>query len=88
MIDYYLQTADEPSMRAALIAAGVTGQDGNPTEGHAVDVIGVWHEQPADPDIEPVALPGWYVNVRSAHPIEWPDSVTVAQPKTPWRVFG
>lgn len=88
MIDYYLQTADEPTMRAALIEAGVTDEDGNPTEGHAVDVIGTWYEQPADPEIEPVALAGWHVNVRSAEPVEWPDSVTQAQPKTPWRIFG
>jgi hypothetical protein len=85
--DYYLQTADEPTMRAALIAAGVTDDEGNSTPSHAVSVIGTWYEQP-DPEIEPVALPGWHFNVRSAEPVEWPDSVTLAQPKTPWRVWG
>lgn len=87
MIDYFLQSADEPTMLAALITAGVTDEDGNPTEGHAVSVIGTWYEQP-DPEAEPVAVPGWHVNVRSTNPVEWPESVTVAQPKTPWRVFG
>lgn len=90
MIDYYLQAADELTMRAALIAAGVTDQDGNPTEGHAVDVIGVWYERTGGTDNEPVMtqLPGWHANVRCSAPVEWPDSVTLAQPITPWRVFG
>lgn len=90
MIDYYLQTADEPTMRAALIEAGVTDDEGNPTEGHAVDVIGTWFERNGGSDEEPVMtqLQGWHVNVRSAELIEWPESVTLAQPVTPWRVWG
>lgn len=90
MIDYYLQTADEAIMRAALIEAGVTDDEGVPTEGHAVDVIGTWYERTGGSDEEPVMtqLPGWHVNVRSAEPVEWPDSVTVTQPKTPWRVWA
>lgn len=87
MIDYYLQTADEQTMTAALIAAGVTDDEGNPTEGHAVSVIGTWHEQP-DPEAGPVEVPGWHINVRSVEPVEWPDSVTQHTPATPWRVFG
>lgn len=87
MNDYYLQTADEESMNAALIETGVTDDEGNPTEGHAVSVIGTWYEQP-DPESEPVAVPGYHANVRSAEPIEWPDSVTVHEPRTPWRVWG
>lgn len=89
-IDYYLQAADEPTMCAALIEAGVTDDEGNPTEDHAVDVIGTWFERTRGSDEEPVMiqLPGWHVNVRSAELIQWPESVTLAQPKTPWRVFG
>jgi len=87
MIDYYLQTADEESMTAALIAAGVTDDEGNPTPGHAVSVIGTWYEQP-DPEAEPVAVPGWHVNVRCEAPLQWPESVTVHEPRTPWRIFG
>lgn len=87
MIDHYLQTADEPAMRAAMIQAGVTDDEGNPTEGHAIDVIGTWYEQP-DPEAEPVEVPGWHVNVRSSELIQWSDSVTVTQPKTPWRVWA
>lgn len=87
MIDYYLKTADEQTMRAAMIQAGVTDDDGNPTEGHAVSVIGTWYEQ-LGPEAEPVAVPGWHVNVRSSELIQWPESVTVMTPKTPWRVYG
>jgi hypothetical protein len=104
-IDYYLQTADEPTMRAALIEAGVAtwelaeiDAEGNVTAQHAlvpaagvlIDVIGTWFERTGGTDNEPVMtqLPGWHVNVRSAEPVEWPDSVTLAQPKTPWRVWG
>ena len=87
MIDYYLQTADEPTMLSALVESGVTDDEGNPTEGHVIDVIGTWYEQ-SDPEAEPVEVPGWHVNVRSSELIQWPESVTVAQPKTPWRIFG
>lgn len=90
MIDHYLQTADEQTMRAALIEAGVTDDEGNPLPGYALDVIGTWSERAGGTDEEPVytELPGWHVNVRSSEPVEWPDSVTVANPKTPWRVWG
>jgi len=87
MMDYYISAADEPTMLAVLIEAGVTDDEGNPTPGHAVSVIGTWHEQ-LDPEAEPVEVPGWHVNVRSSELIQWPESVTVAQPKTPWRIFG
>ena len=86
-MDYYLQTADEPTMLSALIAAGVTDDEGNPTPGHAVSVIGTWYEQP-DPEAEPVEVPGWHVNVRCEAPLQWPESVTVMTPRTPWRVWG
>lgn len=105
MIDYYLQTADEPTMRAALIEAGVAtwelaeiDAEGNvtaqhalvPAEGHAVEVIGTWYERTGGTDDEPVMtqLPGWHVNVRSNELIQWPENVTVHEPRTPWRIFG
>lgn len=90
MIDYYLQTADEPTMLAALIEGGVTDDEGNPTEGHAVEVIGTWYERTGGTDEEPVMtqLPGWHFNVRSNELIQWPESVTVHEPRTPWRVWG
>ena len=90
MIDYYLSAADEQAMRAALIEAGVTGEDGNPIAGHCIDVIGTWCERTGGTDEEPVytAVPGWHFNVRSDDLIQWPDSVTAASPLTPWRVWG
>ena len=89
-IDYYISAKDEQTMRAAMIQAGVTDDEGTPTEGHAIDVIGTWFERTGGTDEEPVMtqLPGWHVNVRSNEPVEWPDSVTVTQPKTPWRVWA
>ena len=90
MIDYYLQTADEPTMRAALIEAGVTDDEGNPTEGATVDVIGTWSERTGGTDEDPVmtVVPGWHFNVRSGAPIEWPENVVRAAPVSPWRVWG
>lgn len=89
-IDYYINTEDEQAMTAALIEAGVTDEQGNPLHGYVIDVIGYWSERTGGTDEEPIftQLPGWHVNVRSFAPIEWPDSVTVASPKTPWRAWG
>ena len=46
-------------------------------EGAVVDVIGTWFD-----------VPGWYFNVRSAEPIDWPAIVKQSRPVTPWRVWG
>ena len=46
-------------------------------DGASVDVIGEWTD-----------VPGWYFNVRSTEPIEWPANVTQSTPVTPWRVWG
>lgn len=79
MTDYYLRTLDEPAMVAALeVLPGDT----------TVDVLGVVYRV-IDEDLGTVeAVPGFYANVRSAEPIEWPDSVESLQPLTPWRVFA
>ena len=89
-IDYYINTADEPSMTSALIEAGVTDVDGHPLPGHAVSVIGTWSERTGGTDEEPIytELPGWHFNVRSSEPVEWPSSVAQHNPVTPWRVWG
>lgn len=93
MYDYYLNTVDEPGMRAALLAAGAaTELDGEwvPVQGVDVSVIGLWHERTGGTAEEPVmsALPGWHFNVRSVEPIEWGPEVTVTTPVTPWRVWA
>ena len=88
--DYYLNTPDEASMLAALQQAEATDADGNPVAGVLIDVIGTHYERTGGTDEEPAytQVPGWHVNVRSSELIQWPDSVTLAQPKTPWRIFG
>jgi len=90
MIDYYLKTANEKSMRAALIEVGVFDEEGNKTKGHEVSVIGPWFERTGGTDEEPVMtqLPGWHFNVRSTQEVDWPESVTLSEPKTPWRVWA
>lgn len=89
MNDYFLQTADEAAMRAALIETGVTDADGYTTEGHAVSVIGAWFERTGGTDEQPTMeqVPGWHFNVRAIEPIEWPATVTAHVPKTPWQVW-
>lgn len=89
-MDYYISAKDEPTMRAALIEAGVTDDEGNPTPGNNISVIGHWFERTGGTDEDPVMtqLPGWHVNIRSTNPVQWPDSVTVHEPRTPWRVWG
>lgn len=76
-IDYYLSVPTEHEMPEI-------------PEGATVDVIGTWSERTGGTDEEPVmtVVPGWHFNVRSAELIQWPESVTLAQPETPWRVWG
>lgn len=90
MIDHYLKTETEADMQAALIAAGITDAEGALQTGYVLDVIGIWTERTGGTDEEPVytAVPGWHFNVRSVDLIEWPASVTVSAPVTPWRVWG
>lgn len=77
MIDYYLSVPTEADMPEI-------------PEGVALDVIGKWSERTGGTDEEPVytEVPDWHFNVRSQEPIEWPATVTVAQPKSPWRVWA
>ena len=77
MIDYYLSVPTEADMPEIPPTA-------------AVSIIGIWSERTGGTDEEPIytEVPGWHFNVRSAEPIEWPAAVTVAQPTTPWRVWG
>lgn len=90
MFDYFLNTADEAAMRAALLEVGAVDQFGNPVETVSVDVIGTWYERTGGTNEEPVysPVPGWHFNVRSTHEIVWPTAVTVTAPVTPWRVWA
>jgi hypothetical protein len=60
------------------------------TKGVSLDVIGLMYERTGGTDEELVmtAIPGWYFNVRSEEPIDWPENVVISYPKTPCRVWG
>jgi hypothetical protein len=77
-----------------------TDIDGNainvPAEGVNIDVIGTIYtpgEYTYNPDgsivviVEPVALPGFHVNIRSANELNTDNLSTIAQPKNPARVW-
>jgi len=60
-----------------------------PVEGVDISVIGVWTENTGteeDPIMTPVE--GYHVNVRSTFEIEWPGTVELMYPVTPWRIWG
>jgi hypothetical protein len=71
--DFRLRFATEAEATAVLYEQVATAFDdeGNPTEFEPrprfrnIDVIGVIYEPSDDSDAEPVALPGWHVNVRA-----------------------
>lgn len=91
MIDYYLHAASAQDLEQALLAAGAASIDDGqlaPAQGIALDIIGTWYDVPEEEGAEPVVRPGYYANVRSVEPIEWPASVTVCQPETSWRVWA
>lgn len=91
MIDYYIRVADEAAMHAALIASGAAQDvDGHlaPADGVAIDIIGTWYDLPPEEGAEPVARPGYYANVRSDQPINWPAEVVEPTPDTPWRTWA
>lgn len=91
--DYYLNTLDEATMLSALSQAGVViaSEEGlQLSDGVALDVLGNWYERTGGTDDEPVMeqVGGWHFNVRSTKTIGWPETVNVASPVTPWRVWG
>lgn len=73
MIDLYLMTATEAEMLAALVAAGVTDEDGFPVAGVSLDHIGPFsrvtgYEKAKGKTGEPVPIivdyPGYHTNLR------------------------
>lgn len=91
-MDHYIFAATEATLRLVLIELGLATltEDGHlaPAEGVALDVLGTWYEDTTDPEATPKALPGFHANLRTEQPIEWPPSITVHQPETPWRVWA
>jgi len=93
MIDLYLMTDTDAEMLVALIAAGVTDEEGFPVAGVSVDHIGSFSrfERPTWAD-EPIEehYPGWHTNLRGNFTNEQlaalaPISV---QPTAPHRVWA
>jgi len=99
MIDLYLMTATDAEMLAALIAAGVTDEEGFPVAGVSIDHIGSFsrvtgYNKPKRKADEPVPIvveyPGWHTNLRGDFTDEQiaalaPISV---QPAVPHRVWA
>ena len=101
MIDLYLMTATDVEMLAALIAAGVTDEEGFPVAGVSLDHIGPFscvtgYSKAKDKDKagEPIPIvaeyPGWHTNLRG----NFTDAQLAAlapisvQPATPHRVWA
>ncbi len=67
MTDLYLKTPTESAMAAALTAAGVIDDEGNPTQGFSVDQIGpitkvIGYDEKDEPIIK--NYPDWHTNLR------------------------
>jgi len=99
MIDLYLMAATEAEMLAALTAAGVINDEGNPVAGVTLDHIGPFsrvtgYDKPKRKADEPIPIvveyPGWHTNLRGDFTDEQlaalaPISV---QPSVPHRVWA
>jgi hypothetical protein len=93
MIDLYLMAATEAEMLAALVAAGVTDDEGHPVAGVSLDHIGPFSRVTGyDKADEPIVVeyPEWHTNLRGTFDDEQlaalePLSV---QPETPHRVWA
>lgn len=93
MIDYYLIAADAAELRAALLAAGVANLlEGQlyPGPGTAIDMIGEHLERTGGTDEAPTftKVAGYHANIRTAHPVTWPEGLYSGLPTAPWRSWG
>lgn len=79
MIDLLLRFADEAEWAAMAV---------EPDAALAVDVIGTLHDTPETESAEPIALPGFHVNIRCTDGRELshltPFIVTPEQPRRVW----
>jgi len=73
MTDLYLAFPDQATADAVLYTThdAVNDEEGNVTiEAYVtpnyanIDTLGVLYERQDDPEAEPVALPGWHINIR------------------------
>ena len=92
MIDLYLMTATDEEMLVALIAAGVTDEEGFPVVGVSLDHIGSFSRVTGyDKTKEPIVVdyPSWHTNLRGDFTDEQlaalaPISVQPAAPHRVW----
>lgn len=72
-MDFYLAFPDQAAADAVLYTThdAVTDEEGNVTaEAYVtpnyanIDTLGVLYERQDDPEAEPVAIPGWHINIR------------------------
>ena len=93
MIDLYLKTLTEAEMTAALLAAGVIDDEGNPVSGVSLDHIGPFSRVTGyDKADEPIVVdyPGWHTNLRgsfSDEQIALLEPLSV-EPTIPYRVWA
>jgi hypothetical protein len=57
-MDYYLAFPDQATADAVLY-----GEESKPNYAN-IDTLGVLYERQDDPEAEPIALPGWHINIR------------------------
>jgi hypothetical protein len=93
MIDLYLMTATEAKMTAALLAAGVIDDEGNPVSGVSLDHIGPFSRVTGyDKADEPIVVdyPGWHTNLRGNFSDEQLAELTPlsVEPTVPHRVWA
>lgn len=93
MIDLYLMTTTEAEMTAALLAAGVIDDEGNPVSGVSLDHIGPFSRVTGyDKADEPIVVdyPGWHTNLRGNFTDEQLAELTPlsVEPAVPHRVWA
>jgi hypothetical protein len=93
MIDLYLMTATEAEMTAALLAAGVIDDEGNPVSGVSLDHIGPFSRVTGyDKADEPIVVdyPDWHTNLRGTFDDEQLAELTPlsVEPAVPHRVWA
>ena len=93
MIDLYLKTLTEAEMTAALLAASVIDDEGNPVSGVSLDHIGPFSRVTGyDKADEPIVVdyPGWHTNLRGNFSDEQLTELTPlsVEPTVPHRVWA
>ncbi|WP_027591629.1 hypothetical protein [Pseudomonas sp. RL] len=90
MRDYYLKADTREQMQEALRTAGVVDAQDKPRPGYHLSVIGYLHERVTftETALEYHPIPGWHVNLRTAHDVVLPATVQHIKPRTPWRTWA